>query len=863
MSTPGAADLLRIVLARAPGRGGAELTLVLDAPGLADLPEEVALRDGRVQVRRVGTELALRRLLYDAGGERVVAVVPEPLARDLPMDLLRRSRGQRVHTLALRDALEVVLGTSCTAAAEVPPLRSLVERYLAELSRVLGRRTLPTMVDEALLGDLLVEAATSEDLRRTAPGELLAAWVRSPLRRDDGLRELVRQRLERIHGADGVLLGRALAEDRLDELLVRGAVFSVAESPLPEEAWGPLWAWVKDEPDAGRRQETRRRVRALGEAALRGLQAGAAGYLEKANTVARKLGLNTRSSPLLPLGLRVRAAELVRRAAAGEPVSRAEVVELRGHLAARSDKPLLRLVAGVARLSRWLAAEGERERQPWPADTEGWCGRYHTGLAYADLAARMLREALGATAEHRAEADEVLRAYQARRDDADRAFAGFLASRYTEAVFREGLGLHRVAREVLAPALERSRCYLVVLDGCSLPVFLSLLFDLAAADLAVGLADPAAGDPAAQGLLPALALLPSVTSHSRGALFQGSVPGDPLVPEATWRGGREAATDKARLTGCPALGDHTRRLFLKGDLADGGEALLAALADPGCDLVAAVFNAVDDHVGSRDTGSVRHFTPHGIAHLVPSLEVALAHGRRVLVAADHGHTLHQGKELRLGEGKAHRYRVLEPGEAPPEGTVVVDVGDLPDLPAGRVAFCWRAGAYFGTVQAGYHGGCSLEEMVVPLAWLERGGVEHPAPPWWYDRAVTEGDRGAQRGTEAKVAGPEPAQAELFSPRSPPDRAATAACLPLPAAALDALDDGQRAALAELAQRHVLSQTELAALLGRQAGRMPGYMAKLARRLAAAGGAPFETESLPSGEQQYRWTGAVPQGERQD
>ncbi len=545
-------------------------------------------------------------------------------------------------------------------------------------------------------------------------------------------------------------------------------------------------------------------------------------------------------------------------AAEGEAVPRAEVEELREHLTARSQGVLLRLVAGTARLARWLASERERQQQPWPEDAAGWCKRYHEDLAYADLAARMLGEAMGATATHRVEAGEVLQAFQERRDQADRAFAGFLARRYTEAVYREGLGLHRVAKEVLAPALVEQPCYLVVLDGCSLPVFLSLLFDLASADRAVGLADGSEEGPAEHGLLPGVALLPSVTSHSRGALFQGSVPGDPLVPEGLWRGGREAVTDPARLNACPALGTHTRRLFLKGNLADGGQALLAALADPELDLVAAVFNAVDDHIGSHDTGSHRHFTPESIAHLVPSLEVALDRGRRVLVAADHGHTLHLSKELRLGDGKAQRYRPLEPGEEPPEGTVVIDVGEGAGLPAGRVAFCWRAGAYFGSLQAGYHGGCSLEELVVPLAWLERGGVAHPAPPWWYDRAVTEADRAAApsgAGRREPAPPPEPEQAELFSPAPQPAR------LPLPTETLERLDDGQRAALAAVAQRHALSQTELAAVLGRPASRIPGFMAKLGRSLAAVGGTPVAVEQLPSGEQQYRWTGPVGNGGR--
>ena len=83
---------------------------------------------------------------------------------------------------------------------------------------------------------------------------------------------------------------------------------------------------------------------------------------------------------------------------------------------------------------------------------------------------------------------------------------------------------------------------MVVLDGCSYPVFLDLLYRLTQdPELPCGLALPAATD----GVLSdeartrtGLALLPSVTSHSRGALFQGSVLKDPWVDERLWQGER-------------------------------------------------------------------------------------------------------------------------------------------------------------------------------------------------------------------------------------------------------------------------------------------------------------------------------------
>src|SRR5690606_28407079 len=133
-------------------------------------------------------------------------------------------------------------------------------------------------------------------------------------------------------------------------------------------------------------------------------------------------------------------------------------------------------------------------------------------------------------------------------------------------------------------------------------------------------------------------------------------------------------------------------------------------------IVAAVFNAVDDRIGSHDTGVAWRMQIEDVTGLLPALQAALDTGRKVLLTADHGHTPFRGTQLRVGAGSTPRYARLKPGEPVPEGFVEIDCGDLAGQP-GRMAFAWRSGAYRGQVQVGFHGGCSLEEMVVPVAWL--------------------------------------------------------------------------------------------------------------------------------------------------
>jgi hypothetical protein len=256
----------------------------------------------------------------------------------------------------------------------------------------------------------------------------------------------------------------------------------------------------------------------------------------------------------------------------------------------------------------------------------------------------------------------------------------------------------RLQVESLWEREPRARVYLAVLDGCSYPVFLELLHALAQdSSFPVGIRPDAEGRVAG---LPALAPLPTVTSHARGALFLGELPRDPLVAETVFRGEtafrdqEEAKTDKARFQQDARLGERSRRPFLKADLTDGGQALLAALADDGVAVVAAVFNAVDDQIGSSNTGSAVRLAPEDVTAFKPSLKAAFAAGRRVLVTADHGHSPFVDRSLRVGSGKAPRWTALEAGEAAageaaPESFLEIDVGTLGGPPERR-AFAWRA-----------------------------------------------------------------------------------------------------------------------------------------------------------------------------
>jgi hypothetical protein len=265
-----------------------------------------------------------------------------------------------------------------------------------------------------------------------------------------------------------------------------------------------------------------------------------------------------------------------------------------------------------------------------------------------------------------------------------------------------------------------------------------------------------------------------------------------------------------------------------------------------------VFNAVDDQIGSSNTGAMVRLSASDITAFRPSLQRAIQSGRHVLVTADHGHSPYIDKQLRVGVGSTPRFLPLSKHDPVPDGFMEIDVGGLGGTP-GRRAFAWRMGAYLGAPQVGFHGGCGLEEMVVPLAWLCRDGLQADEPPWWFAQAVTsEPPRAMQapRAAEPPLLTPLPSQpppqTTLFDPAS------RAAVLPIPAELLARLNDDEKAVLVLLQENGTARASELAERLKKNPVRLNGLMRTLRRTLHGASTNLFSDELLPTGETLYRY-----------
>jgi hypothetical protein len=790
-----------------------------------------------------------------------MALVQEDLARRLPADLVKRAQGSRVHALDENNILGVALGVPVLGTDDRSVLRLALDNIDA-IAGAMRKRTLPTVIDRQLLDELLIDVCADTRLRSVRAGALLAQWIEQPPGWPIAVRDLVCRTLPRLHAHQGTVLEwglRGIGTDRLRAIVVRGALLELADDP-PEGLWGELQD-ARLRMSLGLTDDVLRvTVVALAREALDDLsESASAAIMTLAESIGRKLlpASALARSAILPLGLENRCAQIAKQAARGEMVGAEAFEPIRAHRSAKLKATQVELLEEMARLSRFLGSAHDE-----PASIGEHVRAYLRSGAFADLAVLRLKRRLASTDEHRDAAEKVLEAWRKRRDDENLAFARTLAAGYVQGLHAaDVVPLHRVWSNVVFRAHASGApmpVFVVVLDGCSYPVFIEIVWSLSqSSDASVGLAPDEAG--IACGL-PALAPLPTITSHARGALFLGEIPHDPWLAESRWKGEAEATTDPARFRRNAALGNRTRRLFLKGDLGDGGRELRRAIADPSIEVVAAVFNAVDDQIGSSNTGAAIRVKPDDVIGLLPSLKAAVQARRRILVVADHGHTPFLHRDLRVGQGATSRFVPLAPNEAAPQGFVEIDVGDLGGQP-GRKAFAYKVGVYQGVAQVGFHGGCSLEEMVVPLAWLVPNGVHANEPAWWFGSVATEARAEPPKAPEPaqvrprKPATPKPpaarTQPDLFDSRTTLEvRALLVGRVELSEEALALLDVVERAALVVLHENGSAGTTDLAKALRKPVQRIDGLMTQLHRKLHRANAVRFRREQLPSGEVQY-------------
>lgn len=394
------------------------------------------------------------------------------------------------------------------------------------------------------------------------------------------------------------------------------------------------------------------------------------------------------------------------------------------HLLADRNPERADAVDAACRLARWIDGQAGRQRA---STFFGLCREFVDSSSYVDAA----RERLS-IAESVGEVASAYRALLSRlaelREDENRAFGAELA-RWCSAPGSSAseIPVEDVLLRVVAPIAQGRRVLLVVLDGMSYGVFRALSPDLVGAGWKE-LASEAVGR-----RLSALSAVPSVTEVSRASLLCGALVTGGSADEKT---GFSRQPDL--LAACRAK--RPPLLFHKADLAGPGGTgvsprVLETVEAPENRVVAAVLNAVDDHLLKGDQLHVRW----SLATLQPLralLDAASAASRVVILTADHGHVVERELAARSSSDSGERYR--PPTSPPLDDEVVIEGPRVPAAYGGEVVVPWSERVRYGQKKNGYHGGATPQEMVVPLAvWVAT--EERPAgwellgpdlPTWW-------------------------------------------------------------------------------------------------------------------------------------
>jgi hypothetical protein len=716
-------------------------------PPVTDEQIEVTFQGARWPLVFTTSELVLRRTLCRSADGRAILVFcgeggrPAADRFEIPLDIQARAHRKTSHRLGMGHRLYAVTGRDWPPEVDYAEWRPSIERHFDALVR--GAAKVPLTNWDVTRTDLelmLVDAAFDLTVERCTAPQLLAGLVGPQRRTAIPPTELETSLLQgqlRLHQvADAeILLWAAREEPGRAEMLIRTAVMMGAERWAQfEPSWGGLnnlRALLVGERQMAD-QDAKARVIALGTEALSHL------HHETRKAIVRDAERDL--ADVLPPGSYnpwfpgVLAQEIERVA---ERLSRqsldavSQIAQLKDHLFASQYEVRLAVLHGMAALlKRWEAAKLQIEEV---TGTAGWATWYAQTGSRLDLAALKLMAQQYQGTELDAPIRRLLDRYWRWRDGLNAAFAEEFLAHYEAALHdrdADVFGIHRILGWVVHPLLQQGqRVLLLVIDGMGWAAFWHLL------DQWATLSSEQNPPIYVRQPRPAFSLLPSVTSVARKGLFLGALPTDRLDDEDTYEQKARTSEVKALEQACR---EYTVKFYNKTNL-EGGEQVLNDLQFHGAHLVAVILNGIDDDIRSTTTMVRLPRLAEDLGPLVNIVRSALGAGWEVVVTADHGHTWHRDKALRRGRvvsGGGERFAPAGSEEATPPGAITTQDPHIVRLQDGQRAILLTAtGAYYGHIpRRGYHGGASLEEVVVPCAFLTR---EKPSAPAGEKAAASE------------------------------------------------------------------------------------------------------------------------------
>lgn len=805
---------------------------------------------------RLAAHEALARHEAD-GGERALVLLT-PLSEDeLGWDVLVRLAKRRLMHLVPWDVVRDLF-----RAREVDP-RVTAYRWMAEAllehvpssgyspvaTGVLDADTVWSHVLGQLLGlrsgrpdaDVLLDACID-------PG-FGARFARMP----DEARRALEARAEEVAGRLGGMLVRALHAGSARRLVALGLVAEVlfpSEGPAGPELTGaavrlePQLGGAALEPELGRRwfEASRRVLERLGEAQSQFVLQEAEDLLAEVRADAF-VGLST----VLPAAYDRRLSEygrtltafLAGQAGATEAAESLRRVEAHREARRPGEAERVGRLHMALRLARFLESRPSASA-PAGRSLAGAVASYVAEGSYVDWARTLLLG--GEQGEPLAGAVTRLsdRIRQVREEE-NRHFAERLAEWHRSAS-AEVLPVERVLDEVVAPVAARAPVLLLVLDGMSLSSFRQLQRDVRASGWGEWWPEERTTP------LAAVAAVPSITRVSRASLLAGRLTTGTAADEA--RSFKQHSGLAAR-----SKGGKLPLLFHKGSLAEGAAVGLSedvrnALRDGAQQVVGVVVNVLDDSLARSDQ-VVPRWSLDRIRLLEPILFEARLAGRVVVLTSDHGHVLDVDSTALPG-GDEERWRQ---GSAPPGDLEIAVSGSRIQATVGvpEVIVPWSERARYVRKKAGYHGGATPQEMVVPVAvfaaWdreVEGWTVAAEKAPAWWSSAPEAAEAPAARRPEVRPIGKpraEPVQASLFAESAAPTADWISKLLDTPVYAAQRDLAGRMVqpnetvrAFLELMDRHQgrVSRTALCRALGQPEIRIRGIVAGLQRLLNVDG-----------------------------
>ena len=296
--------------------------------------------------------------------------------------------------------------------------------------------------------------------------------------------------------------------------------------------------------------------------------------------------------------------------------------------------------------------------------------------------------------------------------------------------------IENVVHDLVIPVAKRIPTLLLVIDALSV----AAANDLVAAVQQDGWTEISAASDAHRAA--ALAVPPTLTQRSRCSLLCGELREG---AEAVERSGFLSLIHDAQLE---ATGGVPEPIFHKKalDAIPSGASLATdvnnAIADTSRQkLVAVVLNYVDDTLHHTDPGGT-DWNLTTITHLRALLHAAKNAARTVVITSDHGHIIEYGVSAKVDRANTYGQRAHgDFGNVDPDREIVVE-GPRVLTQSRRVVLAVDENIRYGARNAGYHGGGSPAEAIVPVVMLVAGHAPEWAvpvaaaePSWWYCAAV--------------------------------------------------------------------------------------------------------------------------------